>query len=93
MHDGNLAFLPGLRLAPVYDMLPMRYAPPRAAEVVTPPFAPPLPLPAEREAWAAALPAARAFWAEAAGDRRISGGFRRVCEANARHLEGLAAVG
>lgn len=90
MHDGNLAFLPGLRLAPVYDMLPMRYAPPRAAEVLTPTFAPPLPLPAEREAWSAALPAARAFWAQAASDARISAGFRRTCAANAATLDRLA---
>lgn len=86
MHDGNLAFRPGLQLAPVYDMLPMRYAPPRAAEVVTPSFVPPLPLPAEREAWVAALPAARAFWQLAAGDARISDAFRRVCADNATAL-------
>ncbi|MFY8103458.1 MAG: type II toxin-antitoxin system HipA family toxin YjjJ [Ramlibacter sp.] len=91
MHDGNLAFRPGLQLAPIYDMLPMRYAPPRAAEVITPAFVPPLPLPAEREAWHGALPAAQAFWALAAGDERISDDFRRVCANNASLLEPLAA--
>lgn len=91
MHDGNLAFRPGLQLAPVYDMLPMRYAPPRAAEVVTPAFVPPLPLPAERAAWVAALPAAQAFWQRAAGDARISEGFRQVCAANADALARVAA--
>ncbi len=90
MHDGNLAYLPGLQLAPVYDMLPMHYAPPRAAEVVTPPFAPSLPMPDERASWAAALPAARAFWAMAADDARISDDFRRVCAANAQKLGQLA---
>ncbi len=91
MHDGNLAFRPGLQLAPVYDMLPMRYAPARAAEVVTPPFVPPLPLPAEREAWVAALPAARAFWQAAADDARISEGFRQVCAGNEAALARLPA--
>lgn len=91
MHDGNLAFRPGLQLAPIYDMLPMRYAPPRAAEVATPAFVAPLPLPAEREAWREALPAAQAFWALAAGDGRISDDFRRVCANNASLLESLAA--
>ena len=91
MHDGNLAFLPGLRLAPVYDMLPMRYAPPRAAEVVTPPFAPALPLPSERQAWNEALPAARTFWELAAADSRISDRFREVCASNAAVLARLAA--
>lgn len=90
MHDGNLAFRPGLQLAPVYDMLPMRYAPPRAAEVTMPAFVPPLPMPAEREAWQAALPAARAFWSAAAEDERISGEFRRACADHVRALERLA---
>jgi hypothetical protein len=27
MHLGNLAFVPGLNVAPVYDMLPAMYAP------------------------------------------------------------------
>ncbi|MEY4713594.1 MAG: hypothetical protein RIS88_3044 [Pseudomonadota bacterium] len=91
MHEGNLAFRPGLQLAPVYDMLPMRYAPARAAEVVTPAFAPPLPLPAERAAWREALPAAQAFWAMAADDARISDDFREVCARNASELERLSA--
>ncbi len=91
MHDGNLAFRPGLQLAPVYDMLPMRYAPPRAAEVMTPAFAPPLPLPHERDAWQAAWPAACAFWKAAADDARISIGFRQVCAANATVLARLAS--
>lgn len=91
MHDGNLAFRPGLQLAPIYDMLPMRYAPARAAEVVTPAFVPPLPLPAEREAWREALPAAQAFWALAAEDGRISDDFRRVCADNVALLAPWAA--
>lgn len=40
MHDGNLAFKPGLKLAPVYDMLPMGYAPVRGMELPLRGFAP-----------------------------------------------------
>jgi hypothetical protein len=84
MHDGNLSFRPGLRLAPAYDMLPMLYAPLRGVEVPTPVFVPPLPLPAERDAWLVARAAAERFWAEASRDRRIGEQFRRVCERNAQ---------
>ena len=51
MHEGNLSFQPalpgevGLRLAPVYDMLPMMYAPARGVEIAPREFTPPLPLP------------------------------------------------
>jgi hypothetical protein len=84
MHDGNLSFRPGLRLAPAYDMLPMLYAPLRGVEVPTPVFVPPLPLPAERDAWLVARAAAERFWADASRDRRIGEQFRRVCERNAQ---------
>lgn len=50
MHDGNLAFRPGLSLAPVYDMLPMQYAPTRSGEVPGISFQPPLPLPGDQTA-------------------------------------------
>ena len=91
MHDGNLSFLPGLRLAPVYDMLPMLYAPERGVELPERVFQPPLPTPAERPAWQAALPAARVFWRRAAADARLTDGFRALCERNAGHLGMLDA--
>jgi hypothetical protein len=90
MHDGNLSFRPGLRLAPAYDMLPMLYAPLRGVEVPTPAFVPPLPLPSELEAWRGAQGAAERFWAAAAADRRISAEFRAVCERNAQTVRALA---
>jgi hypothetical protein len=70
-------------------MLPMRYAPPRAAEVLTPAFTPERPLPSEAGPWREALPAAQAFWGMAAQDKRISAGFRRVCAANEKVLDQL----
>lgn len=93
MHDANLAFLPepgfGLALAPVYDMLPMLYAPVRGVELPPRVFAPGLPLPAERLVWRDAADAAVAFWRRAAADRRISDEFRRTCELNANTVQSL----
>lgn len=83
MHDGNLAFRPGLELAPVYDMLPMAYAPQRGMELPRADFAVPLPLPAERDAWLMAARAATHFWQAASLDARISVAFRSICSANA----------
>jgi hypothetical protein len=89
MHDGNLSFRPrapasgaGLNLAPVYDMLPMLYAPQRGVELAPVKFAARLPLPAEREAWQQAGSAACQFWAHAAEDSRISAQFRAICNHN-----------
>jgi hypothetical protein len=83
MHDGNLSFRPGLELAPVYDMLPMGYAPVRGVELPVKEFVPTLPLPAERDAWLSAAQAAELFWAAASGDARISKDFRAICSQNA----------
>ncbi len=92
MHTGNLSFRPqgSLALAPVYDMVPMLYAPLPGGEVPTRTFEPPLPLPPQRAVWAQACQAAQAFWRRAAQDARISAEFRAACEGNARRLEAVA---
>lgn len=82
MHDGNLAFRPGLKLAPVYDMLPMLYAPVRGVELPDRVFAPKLPLPGEITSWLDAARTALAFWSAATDDARISDGFRQTCAEN-----------
>jgi hypothetical protein len=87
MHDGNLSFVPGepgLRLAPVYDMLPMLYAPQRGVELPERQFAARLPLPAERELWHQAAQAAIDFWRRASNDASISEEFRQICRRNER---------
>ena len=91
MHDGNLSFRPrpsaagpALSVAPIYDMLPMLYAPQRGVELPPVNFAPRLPLPAERVAWQRAAGAADRFWSRAADDGRISGQFRAICADNLR---------
>jgi hypothetical protein len=93
MHDGNLAFRPALTLAPVYDMLPMLYAPARGGELPERRYEPPLPLPEEMPAWRAAAEAAHAFWLRCAADERISPAFRETGARNGRLLaEAIAAV-
>lgn len=86
MHEGNLSFLPGLRMAPAYDMLPMLYAPVRGVELPQRQFEPDLPLPAERPRWLAAAGAAQHFWHGASQDSRISTQFRMRCARNARKV-------
>lgn len=89
MHEGNLSFRPGLALAPAYDMLPMLYAPERGVELPLRDYAPVPPIPAEREAWERARPAAIAFWERAAADARITPEFRAICAANAQKLQAM----
>jgi hypothetical protein len=81
-----------LVLAPVYDMLPMAYAPLRGVELPVVPYAPALPLPQERASWSLASDAALAFWRAAARDTRISAGFRQQCASNAEELARVAAL-
>lgn len=93
MHEGNLSFQPalpgqaGLRLAPVYDMLPMLYAPARGVELAPRQFEPALPLPRETRTWLRAARVALEFWRLASGDERISAGFRAICAENALRIE------
>lgn len=89
MHDGNLAFRPGLTLAPAYDMLPMAYAPMRGGELPNRKFSPELPLPAEAPVWRQAAETAVYFWNICAADKRISADFRRSCDDNGRTVATL----
>ncbi len=82
MHFGNLAFwlrdeLP-LSLAPVYDMLPMLWAPAAGGEIVPRTFAPFPPTPAQAADWAVAAEWAEVFWARVAGDARVSPEFAGI---------------
>jgi hypothetical protein len=80
MHFGNLAFyledrLP-LRLAPLYDMLPMAWAPRPGDGEPTPELNPPPPLPREAEAWGEAVRLAEDFWARMEVLDNVSETFR-----------------
>ena len=90
MHEGNLSFRPGLSLAPIYDMLPMMYAPVRGVELPERRLAPQLPMPGEREIWMQAAHAAIVFWDTAGNGRRISPAFRAICKENAGLLRAIA---
>jgi len=90
MHDGNLAFRPATRflnLAPIYDMLPMLYAPSRGGEVPPRTLSFQLPLPAEHDDWIRAATAASSYWLTCSQDSRISPDFRRLSERNCAGLK------
>ena len=93
MHLGNLSFHVDrtFRLAPTYDMLPMRYAPLPGGEVPPRVFTPALPLPAQRAVWLASCGVAIDFWTDAGSDSRVSEPFRKICRANALRLGDVAA--
>lgn len=97
MHPGNLGLhhdtaaregYGQFTLAPVYDMLPMRYAP-VGGEVITPVFTVPAPVGGLIDAYAAMRPAALGFWQTVAAEPRISDAFRATAAANARVLAAL----
>lgn len=97
MHNGNLGLLHNttarrgygqFELAPVYDMLPMRYAP-VASEVLTLDFRVPAPVDGLIDAYAVMREPAVTLWQTVAADPRISAGFRRIAEANAKLVAGL----
>jgi hypothetical protein len=96
MHLGNLSFRMGksLSLAPIYDMLPMLYAPLAGGEVPVREFGNPLPLPLppQRPDWLLACNAAIFFWEQASQDLRISENFREICAANRQQLQAWAKL-
>lgn len=89
MHMANLSFFTKgeaiTDLAPVYDMLPMMYAP-RNAQVIKINFEPPLPRPMDADIWVEALSAARDFWNAVISYEGISAGFKSIASANAEKL-------
>jgi hypothetical protein len=86
-HPGNLSFYwnPGdarARLAPVYDMLPMLYAPTTGGEDAGRTFQLPTYDHTLLSAWKTALPMAKEYWETLAGDTRLSKEFRRIAREN-----------
>ncbi len=84
MHHGNLSFFAeperaAIRLAPVYDMLPMHYRPAVSGLVRETPFDLPAPDFNHPAIWTQAATLAAEFWKIAAGDKRLSKVFARVC--------------
>lgn len=90
MHAGNLAFwlddtLP-FRLTPIFDMLPMLWAPTPQGEVVPRHFAPAPPLPEHRDDWCEAAGWAEDFWLRMVEETRLTPDFRSLAQ------EALATV-
>ena len=87
MHFGNLSFYCDtdsilIRLAPVYDMLPMHYRPAVSGLVREMPFELPTSDPDHQTIWSQAATLAVKFWATAASDTRLSKAFGRICADN-----------
>lgn len=80
-HFGNLAFYDNyagrFELAPVYDMLPMLFAP-EHDQIVARVFDPPAPTSDTLSAWPRARMLAAAYWRRLASDDRISADFRSI---------------
>ena len=91
MHRGNLSFLPDdtgpFTVAPLYDMLPMSYAPTRQGSIPSEIARLPAAAPRYRKNWDRSFAAARLFWAEVAEHPEISAGFRHIAAST------LAAMG
>jgi hypothetical protein len=87
MHFGNLSFFYSSRgplsVAPIYDMLPMIYAPIAGDELPERNFEPPLPVAGNLDLWASIAERVTAYWEEVAAHELISADFARVARANA----------
>jgi hypothetical protein len=95
-HFGNLAFYDDysdhFSLAPVYDMLPMLFAP-QNDQIVARVFGPPGPTANSHRAWAPARELAERYWQALSEDLSISAGFRKTCAACLSALKGLPRTG
>jgi hypothetical protein len=90
MHFGNLSFFASLgrelSLAPIYDMLPMIYAPAAGDELPHRPFEPALPGAGNLSIWKSMAEAAENYWRAVAAHESVSKEFA------ARALENAEAV-
>jgi HipA-like C-terminal domain len=95
-HFGNLAFYDNydgrFRLTPVYDMLPMLYAPTHD-QLVARIFTPADPTSHTLNVWGRARLLAEEYWRRLAGEARISADFRGVCAACLQSLASLPRTG
>jgi hypothetical protein len=81
-HFGNITLFDRyegpLELAPIYDMLPMLFAP-QDGQVVERPFEPAGPAAATLSVWPRARDVAEIYWARLCAESRLSEDFRRRC--------------
>ena len=91
MHLGNLSFFPfpnKLSMAPVYDILPMAYAPLAGGELPSIDiYNYKLPIPSEKNNWIEASMKAILFWQNVSTDLRISRDFRAISTNNCNEIK------
>ena len=96
MHFGNLSFFLDetfpLKLAPVYDMLPMRFRPSGSGEIIEQAFRPTLPKPEDQSVWEEMVPIAQTFWQHVADCVEISDEFRSIAENAISSLERIHQI-
>jgi len=94
MHYGNVSLFFDLemhyRLAPLYDMLPMLYAP-QAEQIIAREFAPGVPSSTAASQWKSASHTAATYWNAVATDDRISAEFRAIAAENHAKVANIAA--
>lgn len=95
-HFGNLAFYDNYtghhEIAPVYDMLPMLFAP-QHDQVLAQTFNPPGPTSDTLRAWSQARTLAERYWQVLMSDQRISEDFRAISAACLGTLQALPRTG
>lgn len=95
-HFGNLAFYDRydgrFELAPIYDMLPMLFAP-EHEQLVARTFQPPEPTADSLRAWPRARALAEQYWRVLTLDERISAEFRAIADACLAALAALPRTG
>jgi hypothetical protein len=95
-HFGNLAFHDNydgkFALAPIYDMLPMLFAP-EHDQVLARGFEPPDPSSDTLAVYGSARALAESYWQRCAKDSRISSEFRALCASCGETLAALPRVG
>jgi hypothetical protein len=94
-HFGNLTFFDRydgrFQLAPIYDMLPMLFAP-EHDQIAARTFVPPGPTSQNLRVYGRARELAERYWRICADDERISAAFRQICAACLQSLEALPRV-
>jgi HipA-like C-terminal domain len=95
-HFGNLAFYDSydgrFRLTPVYDMLPMLFAPDHD-QLVARIYTPADPTSDTLNVWGRARVLAEEYWRTLASEARISAEFRGICAECLQALESLPRIG
>jgi hypothetical protein len=90
MHFGNLSFHLSFdrkpTLAPVYDMLPMLYAPTAGDVVAAREFDPPLPAAGTLDIWKEIAGLAVEYWRQVSLHRNVSADFAAIAKRNAERV-------